>query len=203
MPYAPRNFDRLYGTAGFSDALLRNHFALYENYVKNTNLLLQELSALAQASRESSTHYAELKRRQGWEFNGMRLHELYFGNMKKGGSPLPAESELARKMADDFGSREAWEKDFRGVGAMRGIGWAALYYDPAAERLLNFWIDEHDAGHPSGLAPVLLLDVFEHAFITDYGLKKADYIAAFFAAVDWEEAENRFRQAREHAASLR
>ena len=59
--------------------------------------------------------------------------------------------------------------------------------------LLNFWINEHDAGHPAGCSPILILDVFEHAFMIDYGLKKADYIEAFFKNINWKNAEGRLR----------
>lgn len=196
MKYAAQNFDRLLGTPGFSDQLLKNHFTLYQGYVNNTNALLDSLAALTQAGKASSPEFAELKRRFGWEFNGMRLHEYYFGNMTKngGGSPSAA-PELAKKLAENFGSVEDWEKDFRATGAMRGIGWVVLYYDRQASRLLNAWINEHDVGHLAGAEPVLIMDVFEHAFMLDYGLKRADYIAAFFKSVDWAVAGARFHAA--------
>jgi len=122
----------------------------------------------------------------------MRLHELYFWNLAKGGRPLDKNSDLFRRTEQDFGSYEAWEKDFRSIGGMRGIGWVVMYWDPAAERLLNVWIGEHDTGHLAGGIPILVMDVFEHAYMLDYGLKKADYIEAFFRAIDWRAAGERF-----------
>jgi Fe-Mn family superoxide dismutase len=122
----------------------------------------------------------------------MRLHELYFGNMAKGGPKPESAPNLSKSLAGEFGSLENWEKDFRATGAMRGIGWVVLYYDLAGKRLFNMWINEHDVGHPSGCAPILVMDVFEHAYMTDYGLKRADYINAFFKSLDWKEAEARF-----------
>ncbi|MCI4444783.1 MAG: Fe-Mn family superoxide dismutase, partial [Candidatus Aminicenantes bacterium] len=74
-----------------------------------------------------------------------------------------------------------------------GIGWVALYYDRPADRLINFWINEHDVGHPAGAELLLIMDVFEHAFITDYGLKKADYVEAFFKNINWKAVENRLK----------
>jgi len=122
----------------------------------------------------------------------MRLHELYFANL--GGKELfNSGGKLAAKMAESFGSSDVWEKDFRAVGAMRGIGWVILYQDPASSRLINFWVNEHDAGHPSGCTPILIMDVFEHAFMLDYGLKRGDYIESFFRNVDWKAAEGRLR----------
>ena len=100
-------------------------------------------------------------------------------------------------MKADFGSVEAWQKDFKATGAMRGIGWVVLAYDPGASRLFNFWINEHDTGHAAGLPPLVVMDVFEHAYMQDYGVKKDGYLEAFFKALDWSEAARRFQ---EHAA---
>ncbi len=192
MPYAPQNFDRLIGTPGFSDQLLKNHFTLYQGYVTNTNKLSDKLGALSKEGKSAEPEFAELRRRFGWEYNGMKLHELYFGNMTKSASAKPTDSPLAKKLAAEFGSFEAWEKDFKATGAMRGIGWAILYHDAAAGRVFNTWVNEHDMGHLAGSTPLLILDVFEHAFMIDYGLKRADYLEAFSKAVDWSIVADRF-----------
>lgn len=191
--YEVKKYDSLLGTTGFSDQLLKNHFTLYEGYVANTNKISALLKEMMASGKASTPEYAELKRRFGWEFNGMRLHELYFGNMTKGGRKLDASSPLAKKIAEEFGSVEQWEADFKSTGTMRGIGWVILAFDTTGKRLFNVWINEHDAGHLAGAAPILVLDVFEHAYMIDYGLKKADYIATFVNAVDWEEAEKRYK----------
>jgi len=192
MSYTAKDYSKLLGTPGFSETLLKNHFTLYQGYVANTNKVLDLLAAMLKEGKTAAPEYAELKRRLGWEFNGMRLHELYFENMG-GKVALDAGSGLAKKMAAEFGSVEMWEKDFRATGAMRGIGWVALYHDRAADRLINFWINEHDVAHPAGCDPLLIMDVFEHAFMIDYGLKKADYIEAFFKAIDWKAVEARLK----------
>ena len=186
--YKARDFGSLLGTAGFSDALLKNHFTLYEGYVTNVN----KLGDLLKAAEIGTPPYSEMKRRFGWEFNGMRLHECYFEVMKKGGSTSKPASKLVTQIKADFGSFENWEKDFKGTGASRGIGWAMLAHDRKASRLFNIWINEHDTGHLAGCLPLLTLDVFEHAYMADYGLKKPDYIAAFMAAIDWSAAEAAF-----------
>ena len=186
MPYEAKNFESLLGTPGFTDTLLKNHFTLYQGYVTNTNKLSDALSAMLRDGKTATPEYAELKRRFGWEFNGMRLHELYFGNMIKGGSPVDKNSDLFKKILEDFGSWENWEKDFKSTGTMRGIGWAILYLDKQSNRLFNVWVNEHDFGHLTGCVPLLVLDVFEHAYMVDYGLKKADYIEAFMKSVNWK-----------------
>jgi superoxide dismutase, Fe-Mn family len=194
MAYEAKNYGHLLGMGGLSDSLLMNHFTLYQGYVKNTNLLLDRIQDCLKQKKESTPEYAEFKRRFGWEFNGMRLHELYFSNMKKGGSPLSEGSDLKKKITDDFESRENWEKDFRAVSTMRGIGWVVLCHDPIGGRLFNVWVTEHDAGHLATASVLLVLDVFEHAYTLDYGLKKADYVEAFFKAIDWEEVSARFKK---------
>jgi Fe-Mn family superoxide dismutase len=192
MTYVAKDYSKLIGMPGFSDTLLNNHFTLYQGYVANTNKVMDLLLAMIKDDQASTPQYAELKRRAGWEFNGMRLHELYFGNLG-GKDPLNKAGKMASKLAEDFGSFETWEKDFRATGAMRGIGWVILYQDNVTGRLFNQWINEHDGGHPAGCIPVLVMDVFEHAFIQDYGLKRAAYIEAFFNNIDWETAEKRIK----------
>lgn len=194
MIYESKTYDHLLGTPGFSDQLLKNHFTLYQGYVKNVNILNEELDALLEQGKAATPGYAELVRRFGWEFNGMRLHELYFGNMANIGIPLAAESPLAESIREAHRTYENWEKDFRAVGAMRGIGWTILYYDPESKKLFNVWVNEHDVGHLAGAIPLLVLDVFEHAYTLDYGIKKADYIDAFFPVIDWTAVTNRFLQ---------
>ncbi|WP_298439029.1 superoxide dismutase [Geobacter sp.] len=192
MAYEAKDYGKLIGMDGFSEALLKNHFTLYQGYVTNTNKVLDILGQMLAEGKTATPEYAELKRRLGWEFNGMRLHEYYFENLGgKGG--VDQAGKLAARLAADFGSVEAWEKDFRATGAMRGIGWAVLYQDSASGRLMNFWINEHDVAHPAGCTPILIMDVFEHAFMLDYGLKRADYIEAFFRNIDWKAAEARLK----------
>jgi len=194
MAYEVKDFGALLGAEGFSENLLKNHFTLYLGYVNNTNKLADTLADMHKQGKSNTPEFAEQKRRFGWEFNGMRLHEYYFGNLLKGGSKLETNSELAKKIIADFGSLPNWESEFRAIGAMRGIGWVVLYYDYCGDRMFNFWINEHDVGHPAGAIPLLVMDVFEHAFLADYGLKKADYIAAFFKAINWERVRARFEE---------
>jgi Fe-Mn family superoxide dismutase len=192
MAYTAKEYGRLTGMEGFSQTLLNNHFTLYQGYVTNTNKVLDTLAAMLKEGKVGSPEYAELKRRLGFEFDGMRLHEYYFENLGGKGT-LDKSGKLGKRLAQDFGSYEDWEKDFRGTAAMRGIGWAILYLDNVAGRLINQWINEHETGHLAGCTPILVLDVFEHAFMIDYGLKRADYIGAFFKNVNWAAVEARLK----------
>ena len=190
MSYEAKDYSSLIGMEGFSEALLKNHFTLYQGYVANTNKVMGLLDEMLKADKTGIPEYAELKRRLGWEFNGGRLHEYYFDNLG-GDGKLDTGGKLAQQINEDFGSYASWEKDFKATGTMRGIGWTVLYQDSLTRRLFNLWINEHDVGHPAGCRPILVMDVFEHAFMLDYGLKRADYIEAFFNNIDWNEAEKR------------
>jgi Fe-Mn family superoxide dismutase len=192
MAYQAKDYNSLIGIPGLSETLLKNHFTLYQGYVTNTNKLMDALAAMLKEGKTATPEYAELKRRMGFEFNGMRLHEYYFENL--GGTvPLDKSGKFAKKVAEAFGSYEAWEQDFRATGSMRGIGWVVLYQDNVTGTLFNQWINEHEVGHFAGCAPILIMDVFEHAFMIDYGLKKADYIATFFKNIKWDILDKRIK----------
>ncbi|MCS7213930.1 MAG: Fe-Mn family superoxide dismutase [Candidatus Calescibacterium sp.] len=195
MIYQAKNFENLIGTPGFSEQLLKNHFTLYQGYVTNTNKLYEIIQQMTKDGKAGTPEFAEIKRRFGWEFNGMRLHEYYFENMTKNKKDIDKGGKLHKKIQDDFGSFDNWQKEFKSTGAMRGIGWAIMYYDPFSKRLFNTWINEHDVGHLAGCPIILIMDVFEHAFMIDYGLKRADYIEAFFNAIDWDIVQKRYETA--------
>ncbi|MHB8066643.1 MAG: superoxide dismutase [Desulfobaccales bacterium] len=194
MSYTAKDYSFLLGMQGFSDTLLKNHFTLYQGYVTNTNKVMGLLAAMLKEGKEATPEFAELKRRMGWEFNGMRLHELYFENLGGDGDHAKAPN-LVKRVEAQFGSVEACAKDFMATAAMRGIGWVICYEDIENGLLLNQWINEHDVGHPAGCNPILVLDVFEHAYMIDYGLKKMDYVNNFFKKVKWDVVEKRLETA--------
>ena len=111
MTYLAKDFSNLIGMEGFSETLLKNHFTLYQGYVTNTNKLADLLLTMLKEGKTGTPEYAELKRRFGFEFNGMRLHEYYFGNLG-GKVPLEKSSNFVKQLADAFGSYDAWEQDF-------------------------------------------------------------------------------------------
>jgi Fe-Mn family superoxide dismutase len=195
--YKPQQFN-LSGLKGISDETLEMHFKLYEGYVKETNKLTERISeflADGKVDQDEMPAYSELTRRLGFEYNGMVLHEYYFGNMKKEGTGDPSKTSPFFKAAEaSFPSYDIWKADFVGVGKMRGVGWAICYQNPANGRLSNHWITLHETGNVSGFVPVLVMDVWEHAFILDY--KPADrpkYIEAFFSNIDWNAVAGRLQ----------
>jgi len=196
--YTEQKFTHLHGLDAISDDQMREHLALYAGYVKQVNALNDELAELRNRGRASGTdhEFAELTRRLGFEYNGMILHEYYFSNLKAGGEPRPpASGRVAQGLAESFGSLEQWRADFHAIGGMRGIGWVVLCQDPVTRRLANYWISLHEVGIPASFKPLLVLDVWEHAFMRDYkATEKARYLEAFFRNIDWRTVEQRLQE---------
>lgn len=197
--YKARQFD-LSGLKGISDQTLEMHFKLYEGYVKETNNLTERINQFisdGKVDQDEMPAYSEITRRLGFEYNGMVLHEYYFDNLiKGGGTGDPDKSTQFVKSAETcFGSYEIWKADFVGVGKMRGVGWAICYQDPNNGRLSNHWITLHETGNVAGFNPILVMDVWEHAFLLDYKpAERPKYIEAFFSNIAWGEVEKRLKK---------
>lgn len=197
--YKAREFN-LSGLNGISDETLEMHFKLYEGYVKETNKLTEGITKFIQdgnVDQEEMPAYSELTRRLGFEYNGMVLHEYYFDNLKSGGGPGDPDraAQFAKAAESSFGSYEIWKADFVGIGKMRGVGWAICYQNPANGRLSNHWITLHETGNVAGFAPVLVMDVWEHAYLLDYKpAERPKYIEAFFSNIDWTTVEKRLQK---------
>ncbi len=179
------------GLDGLSEKLIDQHWKLYEGYVTNTNLLNKLVWDVADSKKElNNAEHSEIQRRLGFEYNGMVLHEYYFGAMKKG-IEFPPNSSLVSKMKEDFGGFDRWKKQFMEIGKFRGVGWVVLSYDPLSKRLQNFWITDHEVGNVAGFIPILVMDVWEHAYVLDYGSSSAvgvgrgAYLETYFKNIDW------------------
>jgi Fe-Mn family superoxide dismutase len=196
--YKEQAFDHLHGLAGISDAQIAEHVQLYAGYVKQVNALTAELAELRGQGKASGSNpeFAEITRRLGFEYNGMILHEYYFENLRSGGEPQPpAGSGLAQALEQVYGGVEQWAKDFQAIGEMRGVGWAVLFEDPMTDRLSNHWITLHQEGIPAGFKPILVMDVWEHAYMRDYkATERKKYVQAFFRNIDWSLVERRLSQ---------
>ncbi len=196
--YKPRDFN-LSALKGISDETLEMHFKLYQGYVKETNNLSEKISAFIQdgkVDQDEMPAYSELTRRLGFEYNGMVLHEYYFENLKTGGGNGDPEqnSNFLKAAQSSFGSYDIWKADFVGIGKMRGVGWAICYENPANGRLSNHWITLHETGNVAGFNPILVMDVWEHAYLLDYKpAERPKYIEAFFSNIDWTAVEQRVK----------
>ena len=194
--YEAKTYPHLKGLKGISDAQLEAHFTLYQGYVKNTNLLTEQLQALAKEGKAAGTNhaYAEMTRRLGFEYNGMILHEYYFGNLKAAGGELEKTSNLHKELERSFGSYENWLADFKAVATMRGVGWAVTFQDPTTKFLSNHWVTLHNDGNPAGYTPIVVMDAWEHAFVPDYKpFERAKYVEAYLQNIDWKAAESRLK----------
>ncbi|GJL61993.1 MAG: superoxide dismutase [Nitrospirales bacterium] len=193
--YKVKSFD-LSDLKGISDKSLDMHFKLYQGYVKQTNSLLEQISEILKdgvIDQEENPVYSELTRRLGFEFNGMVLHEYYFENLQKQGTGDPDTQSAFRKAAEEsYGKYEVWKTDFMGVAKLRGVGWAICYQNPTNKKLSNHWVSLHEIGNVAGFEPILVLDVWEHAYLFDYAPSdRPKYIEAFFENINWDAVDAR------------
>lgn len=186
--YQTRNYSHLRAIGKISDAAMEMHFKLYAGYVTNTNLIIEKLKS----TEKNTPEYNELHRRFGWEFNGMRLHELFFDSLStEVEKENVVEGEVKNRIIADFDSVENWKKDFEAVAKMRGMGWAMLVQDNKTGKLINTWVNEHDAGMMSDVKIILNVDMFEHAYVKDFGTDRGPYLESIFAHIDWEVISER------------
>lgn len=202
MTYEIKNYSHLKGIGKISDEAFAMHIKLYEGYVKNTNLLIEKFEFLKTVDADYFAkflpEFTEMHRRFGWEFNGMRLHELFFDSLttevspsqREGGANAP-EGVVLSKIEEDFGSVENWKKDFLAIAKMRGMGWAMLVQDQKTGKLINTWVNEHDAGMLADVKIILNIDMFEHAYVKDFGTDRAPYLESIFAHIDWAVVSER------------
>jgi Fe-Mn family superoxide dismutase len=181
---------------GLSTKTIEEHLKLYAGYVKHSNLILEKINELALDAEKNAYALGEIQRRFGFEYDGMRNHEIYFDSLSDGPHPITSGGELYRMIETTWGSFDAWLNRFKAIALTRGIGWAILYFDPLDKRLLNAYIEDHQLGQLAGATPVLALDMWEHAFVGDYQPSgKKQYVEDFFANLNWQKIENNFLRA--------
>jgi len=180
---------------GISKETIEDHLKLYAGYVNNTNLILQKLEELSQDPTKNAYELAEVQRRFGFEYDGMRNHEIYFEALSNGRKDISKDGELYKSIEYIWGSFDAWLARFKAIAMTRGIGWAILYFDKKEKFLMNAYVEDHEMGQLAGCTPILCLDMWEHAYIADYapGGKK-DYVEDFFANLNWEVRDKNFKE---------
>jgi len=181
---------------GISSKTTEEHLKLYAGYVKHANLVLEKIKELKQDSEKNAYALAEINRRFGFEFNGMRNHEVYFRSFEDSSTPLATSDTLAKTITEKWGSFDTWLAEFKAIALTRGIGWSMLYYDPVSKQLLNAWVDEQHFGQLNGCQTILALDMWEHSFVADYQPSgKKQYVEDFFANLNWKVIEQNFSRA--------
>ncbi len=193
--YSTRQFN-LPKLQGVSDKQVEIHLKLYQGYVTHTNLLGQKLSEMAVDKEKNTYAIAELRRRFGFEFDGMRMHEYYFEQWETGPKPADTNSSLTKTVTERYGNWSGFLPHFMEVALSRGIGWTILYYDPVGQTPHISWVTDHELGHLAGLPIILALDMWEHAFMVDYApADKKKYVEAFFENLNWSVSEERMEKA--------
>jgi Fe-Mn family superoxide dismutase len=190
MKYEPLTFT-IGEIEGISNETIENHLGLYQGYVKHVNLIHEKVADYSNEPETNAYAIAEMQRRLGFEFCGMRNHEYYFSQLEGGGTELP-DGPLRSKIESQFGSFDAWLETFKRIGKTRGVGWAMLYHDPHTDQLVQTWVDEQHLGQLADLDIVLALDMWEHSYMMDYPSgEKGKYVEAFFSALNWEVVSSR------------
>ncbi len=194
--FTPKTFN-IPELKGISKETIDDHLKLYAGYVNNTNLILQKIEELSQDSEKNAYALAEVQRRFGFEYDGMRNHEIYFEALSNGAREISKDGELYKSIEAVWGSYDKWLARFKAIAMSRGIGWAMLYLDKKEKFLMNAYVQDHEMGQLAGCTPILALDMWEHAYIADYapGGKK-DYVEDFFANLNWEVIEKNFKEAK-------
>jgi Fe-Mn family superoxide dismutase len=179
---------------GLSADLLRSHHdSEYAGAVKRLNAVSEELARIDFAD-VAPARLGEMKREEQMAQNSTILHEIYFDGLSE--VPTQPSGLLAQALSRDFGSLDRWKAEFVGIGRSlaEGTGWVILAYAPRDKRLFNYRA-ENDAMAPAGGVPLLAMDMYEHAYKTDYGTDIAKYIEAFIQAIKWTNAERLYREA--------
>ena len=167
MNYSPKTFN-LPALNGISEKQVKIHLALYEGYVKHTNLIMEKIKSLTEAGAENNAYLiAELRRRFAFEFDGMRMHEYYFTQFEGGSVASNTSSSLASVATEKYGNQDL-VAHIKEVAGSRGIGWVVVYADPSVRTLHTVFVTDHELGHLAGLPIILALDLWEHAYMVDY-----------------------------------
>lgn len=178
---------------GISERNIEEHLKLYAGYVKHANLIVEKIAELKKDTERNAYALGEVNRRFGFEFNGMRNHEVYFHSFEGGSQPLTKDGPMYKMIVEHWGSFAAWLAEFTAIALTRGIGWACLYYDPVSKELLDAWVDEQHMGQLANSTLILGLDMWEHAFVADYQPSgKKNYIEDFFSNVNWRIIEENY-----------
>lgn len=190
MQYEPLTFD-IPEMEGISTDTMENHLGLYQGYVKHVNLIREKIDAYSNDPENNAYAIAEMQRRLGFEFGGMRNHEYYFAQFEGGAQPLP-DGSLKSKLEEQWGSVDHWLTRFKEIAKTRGVGWAMLYHDPHTDQLVQTWVDEQHLGQLADLDIILALDMWEHSYMRDYvSSDKGKYVDAFFANLNWQVVSDR------------
>ncbi len=178
------------GKMGLSHKGIEEHMKLYEGYVKKTNEIREKLLSADKSSVNAVySEYAELKRQESFVLNGARLHEIYFGTLFD--EETKPEGKVYEMILQEFGSYDKWTEEMTASG-LGARGWAITAYDDYLKKLCVVTTDSHNIGPVFDIKPLIVLDMYEHAYFMDYGTDKKSYIKKFFENLNWKEIDKLF-----------
>lgn len=181
---------------GISQKQIDVHLGLYQGYVKHINLLREQIADL---SKQDSEKYAfaieSIRRRMGFEFNGMRMHEFYFPQLEGGAKEINLDSPLAHALSEKYGDWNGFITHLKKVAMSRGSGWCSLVWDASGKTPHVYWTVDHELGTLADVKILLALDMWEHAYMVDYvPAEKIKHVDAYLANLNWSVAEKRFEE---------
>jgi superoxide dismutase, Fe-Mn family len=198
MVFTPKDFGPgIYELDGISRKTIEEHLKLYNGYVNKTNEIMDKLPKVdLTTANQVFSDARSLKVELSFAVGGMQNHELYFSHLKRHGNEPTG--ELRRQIDKDFGSYSDYLRDLKASG-LAGRGWAWTVWFQPAGRLMNWIGDSQNTYLSWHLHPILALDVYEHAYLLDFGVNRAAYIDAFTKNLDWDKISANYDLAR-HAA---
>ena len=185
--------DFAYNTTVVSKKQFDEHMKLYHGYVDKTNAISAQLANDGDRAGANATYslYRGLKKGESYALDGCLLHELYFQNLSDGKTPMGGATEALLKK--QFGSVENWIADCKACG-LSARGWCVLVYEQRTETCRNLLLDLHNEGLVLGAYPLVVLDMYEHAYFLDYATDKGAYIQSFINGIHWGVVESRVKR---------
>ena len=175
---------------------VQNHIELYEGYVENFNKTSIQLDSADRSNVNSNNSpYRAYKIDETFNMNGAYLHELYFANIGDSQSRITMDSLSYMRLNRDFGSFDDWQRDFIACGMASRCGWVVTYLNMFTQSYMNCAIDLHSENVPVGMYPVVVMDVWQHAYYRDYLKDVNSYMSAMMKQLRWPVIEKRFEKA--------
>tara|TARA_B100000674_G_scaffold440067_1_gene402742 strand:+ start:5363 stop:6067 length:705 start_codon:yes stop_codon:yes gene_type:complete len=179
-----------------SDANVANHIKLYKGYLDSFNEISAKLDTADRSSSNSNnSDYRSLKIDETYNLNGAYLHELYFANMSDNNSQINMDMLAYMRLNRDFGTFDDWQKDFIACGLSSRCGWVVTYLNTYTQSYVNTFIDLHSENVPVGMYPVIVVDMWQHAYYKDYLKDAKTYLTAMMKELRWPVIEERFKKA--------
>jgi superoxide dismutase, Fe-Mn family len=189
-----KNFEIV--TDFLSDKNINNHKKLYQDYLEKFNATSAKLDSVDKsAAHTNHSSYRSFKIDETFNMNGSYLHELYFANIADNNSQINMDTLSFMRINRDFGTFDNWQKDFIACGLSSRCGWVITYLNTFTQSYMNTFIDLHSENVPVGMHPVIVVDMWQHAYYKDYLKDSKTYLTAMMKQLNWRVIEERFKKA--------